>query len=63
LAVTGGLGLGGELVEGARREGFVPVEPWGDPVLGAVLRAAQSAGVVLDAAARVALLAAWNNRV
>jgi N-acetylglucosamine kinase-like BadF-type ATPase len=62
LAVTGGLGLGGELVEGARREGFVPVEPWGEPVLGAVLRAAQSAGVVLDAAARVALLAAWNNR-
>jgi hypothetical protein len=42
--------------------GFAPVEPWGEPVLGAVLRAAQTAGVELDAAARAALLAAWNNR-
>jgi N-acetylglucosamine kinase-like BadF-type ATPase len=62
LAVTGGLALGSELAEGARRVGFAPVEPWGEPVLGAVLRAAQTAGVELDAAARVALLAAWNNR-
>ncbi len=62
LAVTGGLGLGGELAGTARLAGFAPVSPWGDPVLGAVMRAAQSAGVELDAAARAALLGAWNNR-
>ena len=63
LAVTGGLGLGPEVAEGARAAGFTLVAPWGEPLLGAVLRAAQSAGVELDVAARAALLAGWNNRV
>ncbi len=62
LAVTGGLGLGPLVADGARRAGFAPVEPWGEPVLGAVLAAARAAGAELDAGARTALLAAWNQR-
>jgi hypothetical protein len=57
LAVTGGLGMGEVIREEARWAGFALVEPWGEPVLGAVLRAG---GAELDAAARARLLATWK---
>jgi glucosamine kinase len=60
LAVAGGLGLGPSVAERARAAGFDPVEPWGEPVLGGVLRAAELAGAKLDAAARARLLAGWK---
>lgn len=60
LAVTGGLGMGAVLAERAFRVGFKPVEPWGEPVLGAVLRAAEGAGAKLDAEARARLLEGWK---
>jgi N-acetylglucosamine kinase-like BadF-type ATPase len=60
LAVVGGLGLGPVIAEEARRRGFRPVEPWGEPVLGAVLLGARAAGVELDAGARARLLAGWK---
>ena len=60
LAVTGGLGLGAVIEDAARSAGFRPVEPWGEPVLGAVLRAARAGGVELDAAARARLLEGWK---
>lgn len=60
LAVTGGLGMGAVIAGEARRAGFAPVEPWGEPVLGAVLRAAEAAGAKLDAAARARLLEGWK---
>lgn len=62
LAVTGGLGLGPLVEERARAAGFAPTEPWGEPVLGALLRAAEAAGARLDAAARARLLSAWTNK-
>ncbi len=62
LAVTGGLGLAKRVGERAWRTGFEPEEPWGEPVLGAVLRAAEIGGAKLDAEARNALLAAWKLR-
>jgi N-acetylglucosamine kinase-like BadF-type ATPase len=62
LAVTGGLGLGKRVGERAWRVGFAPCEPWGEPVLGAVLRAAEAGGAELDAAARGVLLAGWKLR-
>jgi N-acetylglucosamine kinase-like BadF-type ATPase len=62
LAVTGGLGLGRRVGEWASGRGFAPSEPWGEPVLGAVLRAAEIGGAKLDAEARNALLAAWKLR-
>lgn len=62
LAVTGGLGLGPRVADKARAAGFAPAEPWGEPVLGAVLRAAEAAGARLDAAARARLLVSWKNR-
>jgi N-acetylglucosamine kinase-like BadF-type ATPase len=64
LAVTGGLGaaLRARVAERARAAGFAPVEPWGEPVLGAVLRAAEAVGARLDAAARTRLLAEWTQR-
>lgn len=60
LAVTGGLGMGALVGEAARARGFAPVEPWGEPVLGAVLLAARTAGAELDAAARTRLLETWK---
>ncbi len=62
IAVTGGLGLAKRVGELAWRKGFEPREPWGEPVLGAVLRAAELGGAKLDAEARNALLAAWKLR-
>lgn len=62
VAVTGGLGLGKRVGERARRAGFEPRKPWGEPVLGAVLHAADIGGAKLDAEARNALLAAWKLR-
>lgn len=63
LAVTGGLGMGAVVRDEAWSVGFDPVEPWGEPVLGAVLRAARAGGAELDAAARTRLLASWKPRV
>jgi hypothetical protein len=63
LAVTGGLGMGGVVAEAARAAGFQPVDPWGEPVLGAVLRAARAGGAELDAAARARLLEGWKPTV
>lgn len=60
LAVTGGLGMGEAIADAAFRAGFRPVEPWGEPVLGAVLLAARVGGAELDAAARTRLLATWK---
>lgn len=62
LAVTGGLGMGEVIAEEAWSVGFRPVEPWGEPVLGAVLLAARAGGVELDVAARARLLAGWKPR-
>jgi len=63
LAVTGGLGMGSVIAEAARAAGFRPVTPWGEPALGAVLRAARAGGAELDAAARVRLLEGWKPRL
>lgn len=60
LAVTGGLGMGAAIAEEAWSTGFELVEPWGEPVLGAVLRAARAGGVELDAEARARLLGSWK---
>lgn len=60
FAVTGGLGMGAVVRERALAAGFKPVEPWGEPVLGALLLAARAGGAELDAAARVRLLAGWK---
>jgi N-acetylglucosamine kinase-like BadF-type ATPase len=62
LAVTGGLGLAKRVGELAWGTGFEPCEPWGEPVLGAVLRAIEIGGARLDAAGRDALLAGWKLR-
>lgn len=62
LAVTGGLGMGAVIRDEAWSTMFAPVEPWGEPVLGAVLRAAEGAGAKLDAAARKRLLEGWKRR-
>ena len=64
LAVTGGLGSGlrSRVAERSRAAGFVPTVPWGDPVLGAALRAARACGARLDADARARLLAGWKQR-
>jgi N-acetylglucosamine kinase-like BadF-type ATPase len=62
LAVTGGLGMGARVAARARAAGFEPVEPWGEPVLGSVLRAARAGGGKLDVAARARLLAEWKRR-
>jgi N-acetylglucosamine kinase-like BadF-type ATPase len=63
LVVTGGVGIGTVIAEAARGAGFQPLAPWGEPVLGAVLRAARVGGVELDAAARARLLASWKPTV
>lgn len=63
LAIVGGLGLGAIIAAPARAAGFTPVEPWGEPVLGAALLAAETAGAKLDATARNALLHAWKPTV
>lgn len=63
LAVTGGLGMGERIEARAKAAGFAPVMSWGEPVLGAVLRAAEAAGARLDGAAKTRLLTEWNNRV
>ena len=60
LAVTGGLGMGATIAAEAAARGFRPEEPWGEPVLGAVVLAARAAGAELDAAARTRLLAGWK---
>lgn len=64
LAVTGGLGSGlrSRVAERSRAAGFVPTVPWGDPVIGAALRAARAGGARLDADARARLLAGWKQR-
>lgn len=62
LAVTGGLGLGHAIAGPAAAVGFAPVEPWGEPVLGAILLAARRGGVELDAAARTRLITSWKTR-
>lgn len=63
LAVAGGLGMGPVIAEEAWSVGFAPVEPWGEPVLGAVLRAARAGGAELDATARARLLEGWKPTV
>lgn len=63
LAIVGGLGLGSIIAAPARAAGFAPVEPWGEPVLGAALLAAEAAGAKLDATVRNALLHAWKPTV
>jgi N-acetylglucosamine kinase-like BadF-type ATPase len=63
LAIVGGLGLGAHVAAPARAAGFAPVEPWGEPVLGAALLASRAAGAKLDATARNALLHAWKPTV
>ena len=63
LAIAGGLGMGPVIAEEAWSIGFAPVEPWGEPVLGAVLRAARAGGAELDAAARARLLEGWKPTV
>ncbi len=62
LAVTGGLEMGPAIANEAWSRCFKPVEPWGEPVLGAVLLAARAGGAELDAAARARLLAGWKTR-
>ncbi len=63
LAVTGGLEMGAVIRDEAWSTLFAPVEPWGEPVLGAVLLAARTAdgGRGLDAAARARLLTQWKS--
>lgn len=63
LAIVGGLGLGAHVAAPARAAGFAPVDPWGEPVLGAALLASRGAGAKLDATARNALLHAWKPTV
>jgi N-acetylglucosamine kinase-like BadF-type ATPase len=60
LAVVGGLDLGPAMAEAARAAGFFPVAAWGEPVLGAVLRAAELSGPGLDLEARTRLLGTWK---
>lgn len=60
LSLVGGLPLGPLLAERARTRGFAPRAPWGPPVLGAVLLAAEVGGVKLDAASKTRLLATWT---
>lgn len=62
LAVVGGLGMGEVVAGEAGGLGFDLREPWGPPVLGAALRAAELGGAKLDAAAQTRLLAAWKTR-
>ena len=63
LAVAGGLGMGPVIADEAWSIGFAPAKPWGEPVLGAVLRAARAGGAELDAAARARLLEGWKPTV